>query len=175
MRTPKPDSHCSYCGHPYPDTSAPWPRKCEDCRIETWQNPKPVAAVLLPIKEGGIVAIRRDIEPARGQIALPAGYLETHESWQEGAVRELREETGIIADPADVRVYDVRSVAHNRQILTFCTVPAMSARDLPPFVANHEVSERLIVHGGACLAFASHAEMTERFLNERALERSGRK
>ena len=43
----------------------------------------------------GVVVIRRDIEPFRGELALPGGFIETGESWREAAVRELSEETGL--------------------------------------------------------------------------------
>ncbi|MFI2188673.1 NUDIX domain-containing protein [Streptomyces sioyaensis] len=41
--------------------------------------------------------IRRALPPGRGRLALPWGYLKVGESWREAAVRELREETGLMA------------------------------------------------------------------------------
>src|SRR4051812_34328648 len=104
------NSFCSYCGARYqPD--ATWPRVCAACGETTWRNPLPVAVALLPITmpEGGpgLVVVRRDIDPGRGELSLPGGFMEVGESWQEAAVRELREETGISADAADVRLFDV--------------------------------------------------------------------
>src|SRR5689334_16631711 len=100
------NSHCGYCGSAYP-SGVGWPRECPGCGETTWRNPLPVAVVLLPVQaEGGrsgLVVVRRDIEPARGELALPGGFIETGETWQEAAVRELREETGLLATAADVR------------------------------------------------------------------------
>lgn len=42
-----------------------------------------------------ILLIRRGIEPYKGCWALPGGFLRMDESAEEGAVRELREETGV--------------------------------------------------------------------------------
>ena len=81
---------------------AGWPRTCPQCGETTWSNPLPVAVVLLPVAyddgRTGLVVVRRDIEPFRGEIALPGGFIETGESWREAAVRELREETGLAAE-----------------------------------------------------------------------------
>ncbi len=57
-------------------------------------NPLPVAVMLVPAA-GGLVVIRRGIEPAKGLLALPGGYINLGESWQQAAARELFEETGI--------------------------------------------------------------------------------
>jgi ADP-ribose pyrophosphatase YjhB (NUDIX family) len=42
---------------------------------------------------------RRAQEPARGQWAIPAGFLEVGETLEEGAVRETFEETGVVVNP----------------------------------------------------------------------------
>src|SRR5215217_6326878 len=104
-------SHCSHCGAPFAATA--WPRTCANCGETTWLNPLPVAVTLLPVvSDGGrgLVVVRRDIEPARGLLALPGGFIEVGESWQEAAVRELREETGLLADAGDIELFAVHSV-----------------------------------------------------------------
>ena len=55
------NSHCSYCGHPF-SPHQPWPRTCANCGEISFQNPAPVAVVLVPI-DGGLLAVRRGIEP----------------------------------------------------------------------------------------------------------------
>jgi ADP-ribose pyrophosphatase YjhB (NUDIX family) len=148
-------SHCSYCGTPYPPDAA-WPRTCPGCTEITWHNPLPVAIVLLPIRTRtgpGLVVIRRDIEPARGELALPGGFIETGETWQEAAVRELREETGLLAQPGEVRLFDVINAL--RVINIVALLPARDADELPPSAPTEEVSEWLVITRPIPLAFPS--------------------
>lgn len=153
-------SHCSYCGTAYPD-DAPWPRVCPGCTETTWRNPLPVAVLMLPVRTGpgstGLVVVRRDIEPARGQLALPGGFIETGESWQEAAVRELREEAGLTADPALVRLVDVVSTFGTINI--FGRLPTVDEADLPQSAPTDEASEWLVLTGPAPLAFPSHTDL----------------
>lgn len=47
------------------------------------------------IKSGHILLVRRKGNPGRGLMALPGGFLNQNETTQVGALRELKEETGI--------------------------------------------------------------------------------
>lgn len=47
------------------------------------------------IKSGHVLVVRRKGNPGRGLIALPGGFLNQKETIQDGALRELKEETGI--------------------------------------------------------------------------------
>lgn len=162
-------SHCSYCGTPYPP-ELDWPRTCPGCTETTWHNPLPVAMVLLPVRtaEGlGLVVVRRDIEPARGELALPGGFIETGETWQEAAVRELREETGLPGDPAQVRLFDVVSAA--RVINIVALLPERDAADLPASVPNDEVSEWLVITRPTPLAFPTATAAADRYFASAAI------
>ena len=67
-----------------------------------------MVVVLLPVA-GGVVTIRRNIEPQKGWLTLPGGYLDLGETWQEGGRRELLEETGIDIGADAIRLYDVQT------------------------------------------------------------------
>lgn len=58
-------------------------------------NSRVVVAHALVVKDRKILMVKRGHEPKVGWWALPAGYLDWNESVEEGAVRELKEETGI--------------------------------------------------------------------------------
>ena len=64
---------------------------CGDCGHIYYANPKIVVGSVVTF-EGRILMCRRAIEPRRGFWTLPAGYLEEHETPEDGARREAREE-----------------------------------------------------------------------------------
>jgi len=70
-------------------------RWCEPCAAVVYENPVPAAAVVVQ-RPGEILLCRRTIEPYAGSWTLPAGYQEVDESIETTAVREVREETGLV-------------------------------------------------------------------------------
>lgn len=152
------DSHCSFCGAAF-DAGASWPRRCDACGNTSYKNPLPVAVLVLEVStaEGaGALLIRRNIPPA-GRLALPGGFIDHGESWQHAAARELSEEAQVTLDPGAVRELCVVS-APDGTLLVFGTA-RYDAPSLPPFVANDEVSERLVVTRPVELAFAIHTQV----------------
>lgn len=149
-------AYCSFCGHPFA-ADATWPRVCAHCHNITYRNPLPVSVVVQPVDDGLLVA-RRAVEPAKGKLALPGGFVEVPETWQEAAARELLEETGVIVDPDAVEVVDVVS-APDGTLLIFGLAPPLTAADLPPFRPGGESSERVILREPAELAFPYHTKV----------------
>jgi ADP-ribose pyrophosphatase YjhB (NUDIX family) len=74
--------------------------------------------MLLPV-DGGLLCVRRSIEPALGELALPGGFLEVNETWQEGCVRELFEETGIRTGVEEVELFGVYNDTRAGFLLVF--------------------------------------------------------
>lgn len=67
---------------------------CPDCNYIAYENPKIVVGVVC-LHQDNILLCRRAIEPRSGFWTIPAGFLELHESTEEGAIRESYEEAGI--------------------------------------------------------------------------------
>jgi 8-oxo-dGTP diphosphatase len=129
-----------------------------------------VAVVLQPVHlddgRTGVLVIRRDIEPFRGELALPGGFIETGESWREAAIRELSEETGLDASPDEVQLFDVHSSFNGFSLLVFGLLPTRSASSLPPSAANSEVTEWLVQTEPIRLCFPTHTAAMARFFAE---------
>ncbi len=157
------NSHCSYCGHAFRIGDA-WPRRCNICGNITFLNPIPVAVVLLPVGEG-LIVIRRGIEPHRGMLALPGGYVNLGESWQQAVVRELYEETGISVKPHEITEFGVRS-ADDGTLLIFGLAQAKTPQEIPPFKPTEETIERAVLTEPMDLAFALHTEMVRLFFRK---------
>lgn len=168
------DAYCSYCGTKF---AAPLvsPRTCAGCATPLWSNPIPVCVVVVPVEDDGrtgVLVIRRAVPPHVGRLALPGGFLEDHETWQHGAAREVREETGASIDPAALAPLSfASSVPRHNRLLLFSLAPPLAVSALPPFHADAETLERGLVFGPGGLddvfAFPLHVEAIARFFASR--------
>ncbi len=67
---------------------------CTGCMFVMYLNPK-VAAGTVVEYEGGIVLLRREIEPRAGFWVHPGGFVDRGETLEQAAKRETREEVGL--------------------------------------------------------------------------------
>ncbi|MEZ3144319.1 NUDIX domain-containing protein [Halobaculum sp. MBLA0143] len=84
---------------------------CPACERPRYRNSKPCAGVFV-VDGSALLLVERTAPPGVGAWSLPAGFLEHDEPAPEGAVRELREETGVRVDPADLSLQTTRHVTH---------------------------------------------------------------
>lgn len=170
------DTFCSFCGTRYPEPLA-YPRTCTACATQVWANPIPVCVVLAQITDGdrtGLLVVRRAIPPAIGKLALVGGFLEEHESWQHGAAREVREETGVVVEPGAIEpMWYASSAPKPNRVLLFSIAPPQPASALPGFTPDAEASERGIIYGPGGLedvfAFSLHVEAARRYFAQRGV------
>ncbi|AGY60216.1 NUDIX hydrolase [Gloeobacter kilaueensis JS1] len=84
---------------------------CPDCGFIQYQNPLIVVGAVCHWQQR-ILLCRRAIEPRRGYWTMPAGYLELHESTEQGAMREAWEEARAqIEIEALLAVYSVLTIS----------------------------------------------------------------
>jgi ADP-ribose pyrophosphatase YjhB (NUDIX family) len=170
------DTFCNYCGAAYPQPLR-YPRSCASCNTQVWANPIPVAVPLIPVVQGGrvgLLVVRRGIEPQKGKLALAGGFIEEHETWAEGAAREVREEAAVSIDPARLKPFWYTSTAPRpNRVLLFSVAEELDASALPPCPPNAESSERGLIFGPDGLegvfAFPLHIEAARRFFAERGI------
>ena len=157
-------SFCSFCGARFPE-GAGWPRRCPACNTTTYRNPLPVAVVLVPVEDGGLLLIRRAIEPRTGKLALPGGYVNDGETWQEAAAREVREETGITVAAESIREFQVRS-APDGTVLLFGISDPIERSAIVTYQPTEETSDCLVIDTPSPdMAFPLHAEAVRAYFN----------
>jgi mutator protein MutT len=69
---------------------------------------RPIAAAgAVIIEDGRVLLVKRATEPLHGQWSIPGGAVELGETLRQAAVREAREETGLIVEAGNVlEVFD---------------------------------------------------------------------
>ena len=88
--------HCPKCGGALDrrvvKSNEPKRLVCQTCAFIFYQDPKVVAGTIFTL-DGGIVLLKRGVEPEIGKWVFPGGYVDRGESVQEAAVRETKEES----------------------------------------------------------------------------------
>jgi ADP-ribose pyrophosphatase YjhB (NUDIX family) len=133
--------YCPRCAH-----RGELPLLCERCGWRWYANPKPAAGAIVELRrvapdgeegEPAVLLLRRAVDPGLGGWDLPAGYLEPHESPEEAAVRETREETGL--DIELVRLIGAYASRHGNAVS--CVYLAHPRSPTPEVVIDQESSE----------------------------------
>ncbi|WP_458186385.1 NUDIX hydrolase [Haladaptatus sp. NG-WS-4] len=96
--------HCHRCGAEvgtceFEGREYPW---CSECELVLSRNPVPGVHVVVHDDEY-VLVLDEPIPQHEGVLSLPGGHARYDEGPKEAVVRELEEETGLRADPSDLR------------------------------------------------------------------------
>lgn len=86
-------NYCRRCGKPLNHVEMD-AYVCSDGH-KTFDNPAPTVGVFFVTDDNNILMSERGIEPNKGMLDSFGGFLESGESFQDAAIRELREELGL--------------------------------------------------------------------------------
>ena len=172
--------HCFRCGTPLQlaDRAEDTLTRlvCPSCQFVHYENPKVLVGGIVTSADR-ILLCQRALQPGQGLWAPPAGFLEHCESLEAGAVREIREETGVVIDPRRLVPYILSSLIDLQQVYVFFRVDIEDCVPCPgpeslavAFFKKSEVPwERLAFHGmreyvesafdeNACRKFSVHLD-----------------
>ena len=120
MSWPGPESYkfCPVCGGNLTNrlikAGEPLRSVCTVCGFVFYIDPKLAVIALVPY-QGGLVMVRRSIEPGYGLWVVPGGFVDVGEKVEEAVVRETREEAGLTVRV--VRLLNVHSYRHSRTVV----------------------------------------------------------
>lgn len=107
---------------------------CADCGWIHYDNPKVVVGSVVTFEDKFLLC-KRAINPRKGFWTLPAGFMEQHETSEEGAIREAHEEAN-----AQIRIRDLLAL-YNVTHISQVQIMYRAVLDKPEFSAGPESLE----------------------------------
>lgn len=163
-------NYCRHCSTALPVGEPYSPQTCPGCSHVQFHSPIPVSVAVVDCvdKNGilGFVGVVRNIEPAKGGLAFPGGYIDNRESSQDAALREFREEVGLdlrkIPSFAGTQFLGEYATQSN-QLLFFYKIKGVLLRleSLTNFDVQEVQSVQLIKPGQENLCFPSHQQILD--------------
>jgi hydroxymethylpyrimidine/phosphomethylpyrimidine kinase len=134
---------------------------CTSCGSVHYRNPLPATALL--VMDGGkLMLVKRAVEPGRGLLSLPGGFMETGETPLECGARELLEETGLVLREASLFALESDETVYGGIMLAAYEVTSWSGIPLPGDDASAIV---WVTPGRApALAFRAHDRLVARLM-----------
>lgn len=94
---------CPLCGSSKFVEHGPNARHCDDCGFTYYTNPRGATVAVIINDQGEMLCGRRANNPAKGTRDLVGGFLDLDETAEQGMCREIKEESGMDVQPAQLR------------------------------------------------------------------------
>jgi ADP-ribose pyrophosphatase YjhB (NUDIX family) len=75
---------------------------CPACGFILYLDPKVAVGTIIRLQDERVLLLRRAIEPGYGKWVFPGGYVDRGEVVEQAAVREAREESGLLVQVSDL-------------------------------------------------------------------------
>lgn len=109
--------YCPHCGSGNFKAVSNKEMRCGACGFDYFSNSAAAVAAIIHAPDGRIMLTRRAVEPWRGTLDLPGGFVDPDETAEEALQRELREELG-----AEIETCEYFTSTHNRYVYSGCSV-----------------------------------------------------
>lgn len=92
--------YCPKCGSSHFEINDEKSKRCDSCGFVYYFNPSAATVALILNDKNELLVSRRAHNPAKGTWDLPGGFIDLHETGEEGVSREVLEETGMTVTEA---------------------------------------------------------------------------
>lgn len=140
-RTADAFQRCGRCGTAHITRVGPSIR-CNDpaCGWTFFTNVAAAAAVLL-MHEGKVLLVRRTRQPSAGKLGIPGGFVDPHESAEQAARRELREELRLDLPPQTLRFLCTAPNVYPYAGVTYHSLDTYFVAELPELPSWFDATE----------------------------------
>ncbi|MBU4319173.1 MAG: NUDIX domain-containing protein [Proteobacteria bacterium] len=90
---------------------------CPSCGTPIYRNPVPANCIVVIDEKEQLLLVKRNVEPKIGHWCLPGGFMELNEAPEASALRELKEETGLVGRGASLLGVTTSPSSHYDTIL----------------------------------------------------------
>ena len=94
-------AHCPCCGAATFTEHDERSKRCSACGFVFYHNASAASVAVIVNSKREVLVARRAMEPAKGMLDLPGGFVDPGETLEHGCMREVKEETG--ADVVSMR------------------------------------------------------------------------
>ena len=125
--------YCPVCGSPHFYIHNEKSKQCADCGFTYYANPSSATVALIVNEKNELLTVRRGKEPAKGTRDLPGGFVDMDETGEQGMMREVKEETGLVVNRVEFlfsipNLYEYSGmIIHTLDMFFLCQVDDMAA------------------------------------------------